>query len=223
MQVCQLAREWTRECRHQSFISMNGLFGGLFKLRVIICGASAYPRDWEHERLRKIDDSESVYLLSDRAHISGLVMAPSSTIIKNTNVLGNTLTAQGYKLQRDGSDNHLILWDLCPLGITGSTFEKLCDLVHITLNKNAVAGDNGSIKEKDMEKVAEFLIRVVKIAETVQKETGKSKLLKDFLKTAEGNGDGTRMIRELKEEVEAFAIYFPLPGIPDSSTLTRHE
>ncbi|KAH8916474.1 hypothetical protein BT69DRAFT_1340178 [Atractiella rhizophila] len=77
--------------------------------------------------------------------------------------------------------------------------------------------------EKDMEKVAEFLIRVVKIAETVQKETGKSKLLKDFLKTAEGNGDGTRMIRELKEEVEAFTISFPLPGIPDSSTLTRHE
>ncbi|KAH8920446.1 hypothetical protein BT69DRAFT_1283999, partial [Atractiella rhizophila] len=55
------------------------------------------------------------------------------------------------------------------------------------------------------------------------KETGKSKLLKDFLKTAEGNGDGARVIRELKEEVEAFATSFPLPGIPDSSTFTRHE
>ncbi|KAH8920701.1 hypothetical protein BT69DRAFT_1283795 [Atractiella rhizophila] len=72
-------------------------------------------------------------------------------------------------------------------------------------------------------KPATFWIRVVKIAETVQKETGKSKLLKDFLKTTEGNGDGARVIRELKEEVEAFATSFPLPGIRNSSTFTRHE
>lgn len=36
-------------------------------------------------------------------------------------------------------DNHLVLWDLRPEGITGSKMEKACDLCHITLNKNAGA------------------------------------------------------------------------------------
>lgn len=35
------------------------------------------------------------------------------------------------------ADNHLVLWDLRPEGITGSKMEKACDLCHITLNKNA--------------------------------------------------------------------------------------
>ena len=34
-------------------------------------------------------------------------------------------------------DNHLVLWDLRPEGVTGSKMEKACDLCHITLNKNA--------------------------------------------------------------------------------------
>ena len=38
------------------------------------------------------------------------------------------------------ADNHLVLWDLRPEGITGSKMEKACDLCHITLNKNA--GEN---------------------------------------------------------------------------------
>ena len=35
------------------------------------------------------------------------------------------------------ADNHLVLWDLRPEGVTGSKMEKACDLCHVTLNKNA--------------------------------------------------------------------------------------
>lgn len=76
----------------------------------------------------------------------------------------------------DGTDNHLILWDLRPTGITGSKMELACDLCHITLNKNAVYGDASAmtpggvrigtpamtsrgLKEADWEKIAEFLDR----------------------------------------------------------------
>jgi glycine hydroxymethyltransferase len=48
---------------------------GLFKPRLIVCGASAYPRDWDYARLRKIADTNGSYLMSDMAHISGLVAA----------------------------------------------------------------------------------------------------------------------------------------------------
>jgi len=45
----------------------------LFKPRMIIAGASAYPRDWDYARMRGIADSVGAYLMADMAHISGLV------------------------------------------------------------------------------------------------------------------------------------------------------
>ena len=45
----------------------------IFKPRLIICGASAYPRDWDYKTLREIADQHGAFLMSDMAHISGLV------------------------------------------------------------------------------------------------------------------------------------------------------
>ena len=46
-----------------------------YKPRMIICGASAYPRDLDYKRFREIADINKSYLLCDMAHISGLVAA----------------------------------------------------------------------------------------------------------------------------------------------------
>lgn len=45
----------------------------IYKPRLIICGASAYPRDWDYQTLRNIADEHGAWLMSDMAHISGLV------------------------------------------------------------------------------------------------------------------------------------------------------
>eukprot|EP00899_Mesostigma_viride_P026530 jgi/Mesvir1/7061/Mv09177-RA.1 len=47
----------------------------LFRPNLIIAGASAYPRDYDYKRMREIADSVEAYLMSDMAHISGLVAA----------------------------------------------------------------------------------------------------------------------------------------------------
>jgi len=44
-----------------------------FKPKMIICGSSAYPRDFDYARFREIADSVGAYLMADIAHISGLV------------------------------------------------------------------------------------------------------------------------------------------------------
>ena len=44
-----------------------------FKPRMIICGSSAYPRDFDYKRFREIADLNDSFLLCDMAHISGLV------------------------------------------------------------------------------------------------------------------------------------------------------
>jgi len=47
----------------------------IFKPRLIICGASAYPRDWDYAKLREIADKEGAWLMADIAHTSGLIAA----------------------------------------------------------------------------------------------------------------------------------------------------
>ncbi len=44
-----------------------------FKPQMIICGASAYPRDFDYSRFRAISDINKSYLMCDMAHVSGLV------------------------------------------------------------------------------------------------------------------------------------------------------
>jgi glycine hydroxymethyltransferase len=60
--------------------------------------------------------------------------AYAKQVIANSRALANTLVNHGYKLQTGGSDNHLVLWDLRPIGLTGSKVEKVCDLMGITIN-----------------------------------------------------------------------------------------
>ncbi len=43
------------------------------KPKMIICGASAYSRDWDYAKLRKIADSVGAILLADISHPSGLI------------------------------------------------------------------------------------------------------------------------------------------------------
>ncbi|RKO92644.1 serine hydroxymethyltransferase [Blyttiomyces helicus] len=281
----------------------------LFRPKLIICGASAYPRDWDYARLRKIADQSGAYLMADIAHTSGLVAAkevnnpfefcdvvtttthktlrgPRAGLIffrrapkgeknsdledkvnfavfpsnqggphnntiagiavalkqaaspafkeyaiqvkANARALGETLVKRGYKLVTDGTENHLVLWDLRPNGLTGSKMEKICDYVSITLNKNAVHGDSSalvpggvrvgtpaltsrSFKEADFVQVAEFLHRAAQLAISIQATSGK--LIKDFIVAL----DKSEEVKALKADVEKFARSFPMPGFnPDS-------
>jgi len=156
--------------------------------------------------------------------------AYAKQVILNAQALSSTLVSYGHKLQTNGTDNHLVLWDLRPSGLTGSKVEKICDLVGITINKNAVSGDKsaqtpGGIRlgtsaltsrnmtEEDLKTVGKFLHRAVELSLVLQKEAG-SKLLKDFVRVAtEGQGEGAKAVLELRKEVRAFARQWPLPGV----------
>ncbi len=40
-----------------------------FRPKMIICGGSAYPREWDYKRLRQVADKAGSYLMMDMAHI----------------------------------------------------------------------------------------------------------------------------------------------------------
>merc|ERR1712137_1370173 len=148
----------------------------------------------------------------------------SKNVVTNAKTLGDTLKAKGHKLAGDGTDNHLVLWDLRPHGLTGSKVEKVCEAVSISLNRNAVHGDASALSpggvrigspamttrgcnEADFQKIASFLDRCCQIALKVQAEKGKK--LKDFEAGLEGNAD----IVALRKEVQEWAIGFGYPGL----------
>ncbi len=62
-------------------------------------------------------------------------------IIKNAKVLSEELLNKGFKIVSGGTDNHLMLLNLTPFGVTGKELEKRLDEVHITVNKNAIPND----------------------------------------------------------------------------------
>jgi glycine hydroxymethyltransferase len=62
-------------------------------------------------------------------------------IIKNAKVLCEALKEEGFSIVSGDTDNHLMLIDLRPFGVTGKDMEHRLDEVHITANKNAIPND----------------------------------------------------------------------------------
>src|SRR5207247_7017013 len=61
--------------------------------------------------------------------------------VENANVLASALASAGARVVSGGTDNHLMLVDVTPLGVTGKEAEALLDEVGITVNKNAIPFD----------------------------------------------------------------------------------
>jgi len=148
----------------------------------------------------------------------------SQNVVKNAKALAEALKAKGHKLATDGTENHLVLWDVRPHGLTGGKVEKVCENAAISLNRNAVHGDVSALSpggvrigtpamttrgcdEADMKKIAEYLDRCCQIALNVQKAKGKK--LKDF----EEGLDQNEEILALKKEVTEWTSKFGYPGL----------
>jgi hypothetical protein len=62
--------------------------------------------------------------------------------VRNARALAEGLMAGGMRLVSGGTDSHLMLVDLEPVGVTGKEAERLLDEVGITVNKNTLPFDN---------------------------------------------------------------------------------
>jgi glycine hydroxymethyltransferase len=198
--------------------------------KLIVGGASAYPRLWDFERMATIAHGVGALLFVDMAHVAGLVAAgvhpspfPHADIVtttthktlrgprggmifsrhelpdgidpaafpalksplgaaidktvfpgvqggplmqviagkavafklaaeepfredqrrtvRNAAVLAETLADEGARVVSGGTDNHLMLVDVTPLGVTGKEAEHLLDEIGITVNKNGIPFD----------------------------------------------------------------------------------
>ncbi len=251
--------------------------------KLIVTGASAYPRIIDFERFRRIADLVGASIIADIAHIAGMVAAglhptpvPYADVVTSTThktlrgprggfilcrkelaqaidaavfprmqggplmhviaakavafreamqpgftdyqraILDNALTlaselkSLGLRLISDGTDNHLILVDLTPTGITGKQAEEALGRAGITVNRNAVPFVNAlppsiasgirlgtpavttrGFGAEEMKRIASFIIKVI------------------------SNIDDHNIEKQVHEEVIQICHRFPVPGISD--------
>ncbi len=62
-------------------------------------------------------------------------------IVRNARALAAALAGEGFRIVSGGTDNHLMLVDLRPFGVTGKVAQEALDRAGITLNKNTIPND----------------------------------------------------------------------------------
>ena len=101
-------------------------------------------------------------------------------VVANAKAMAETLTEEGLRIVSGGTDNHLMLVDLRPVGLTGKEAEARLDAVGITVNKNAIpydpekpfvasgirvgtpAATTTGMKEDEIRQVARLMARALK-------------------------------------------------------------
>lgn len=282
---------WVSKIYHHDFYGVNAETeqidydaleeqAGQVRPRLIIAGASAYPRLIDYERMAAIAAEVGAYFMVDMAHIAGLVAAkvipspipwadfvttsttktfcsaragmvfckekyakmldrgtfPGSLgsihlhtmaakiwslryaaspefraimqrVLDNAQTLSAALTERGFRMVSGGTDNHLLLVDLRPKGISGKTFQNALDSVGITVNKNQIPNDPAS----------PFVTSGVRIGltSTAQRGLGKEEIVQiaDIMaRVAAAPEDGAVLDgcrREAQEMIARFPLYPP--------------
>lgn len=62
-------------------------------------------------------------------------------VVSNSSAFAESLINRGFELVSGGTDNHLVLLNVLPKGLTGKEAEKLLDDCNITTNKNTIPND----------------------------------------------------------------------------------
>ena len=128
-------------------------------------------------------------------------------VVQNAKVLAAELQRGGLRLVSGGTDNHLILVDLSPLGLTGKQAEEALDSVGSTLNRNAIPFD-------PLPPQVTSGIRLGTPAVTTRgfgpDETGTvARLIVKVL----SNIDDPPVCREVRSAVADLSLRFPIPGL----------
>lgn len=65
----------------------------------------------------------------------------AAKVIENARALSAALTEKGLRIVSGGTDSHLLMIDLRPIGLTGKEAQQTLDKVEITINKNTIPFD----------------------------------------------------------------------------------
>lgn len=142
----------------------------------------------------------------------------AKNIKENARVLAEELKNTGFKLQGNGTENHLILVDVkTSFGFDGKIYEKALDKVGLTLNANSLPHDKGAAFRPSGVRLGTPAITTRGLSKVEMIQIAKwMKEVADICKKAESESNLANFEEELEnihQEVKALALKFPVPGI----------
>jgi len=248
-----------------------------YRPKLIIAGASAYPRQIDFARFAEIAAETGALFLTDMAHYAGLVAAGvygspvpyahivtttthktlrgprgglilcksefakaidkwvfpgiqggplmhviaakavcfgealkpgfkkyANQVVENARVLGEELVAGGLRLVSGGTDCHLLLVDVSPLGITGKIAEQALDEAGITVNKNMIPFDERKPAETSGIRVGTPALTTRGMGVDEMRQIGK------WIVSILHHPDDAQLKRNIREKVNELTSHFPL-------------
>jgi glycine hydroxymethyltransferase len=128
--------------------------------------------------------------------------------VDNAKVLAATLAADGAAVVSGGTDNHLMLVDVTPLGVTGREAETLLDEIGITVNKNAIPFDKNPPNIASGIRVGTPATTTRGFGEDEMREIGGL-----IVRAIQGRDDEAAKA-QIKTSVHDMCARFPVPGLP---------
>src|SRR4051794_3659691 len=127
--------------------------------------------------------------------------------VANAATLAGTLAGEGANVVSGGTDNHLALVDVTPLGVTGRDAETLLDAVGITVNKNAIPFDRNPPNIASGIRVGTPATTTRGMGEDEMRTIGKA-----IVRAIRGRDDQATL-EGIRGEMAAVAARFPVPGL----------
>jgi glycine hydroxymethyltransferase len=128
--------------------------------------------------------------------------------IEHAQLLARTVMGHGARVVSGGTDNHLMLIDVTPLGVTGKEAEALLDGVGITVNKNAIPFD-------PLPPNTASGIRVGTPATTTRGfGPDEYRAIGQLLVRTLTERDDAAALAAIAAQVRAMCARFPVPGLP---------
>jgi glycine hydroxymethyltransferase len=128
--------------------------------------------------------------------------------VDNARVMAETLAGQGARVVSGGTDNHLMLVDVTPLGVTGKEAEHLLDEIGITVNKNAIPFDTLPPNTASGIRIGTPATTSRGFGPDEMRTVGR--IIIEAIRTRSDPAAQARLAAEVREIVEQF----PVPGLP---------
>ncbi|MCX6964428.1 MAG: serine hydroxymethyltransferase [Verrucomicrobia bacterium] len=126
-------------------------------------------------------------------------------VVSNAKALAARLAMLGHRIVSGGTDNHVMLVDLRPAGITGAEASEVLDKAAITVNKNAIPFDTESIMKTGGIRIGTPAMTTRGLREDDMMQVA------DFIDSALKKRHDEAALTALRKEVLAFTSRFPLP------------
>ncbi len=184
--------------------SLRGPRGGL-----ILC-REEYAKKVDAQTFPGIQGGPLMHVIAAKAVCLHEALQPgfrayAAQVVSNAKALSARLAMLGCKIVSGGTDNHVMLVDLRPLGLSGKQAQEALDVAGITVNKNAIPYDTMPITQTGGIRIGTPAATTRGMKEEEMMEIG------DLIYEVLTHHEDTARLESVKSRVRGLTSRFPLP------------